>query len=193
MSSITTRRGDTGRTQLYSGEEVSKADLMPRAVGTLDEAVSVLGLARSICNDPAVHDLILDIQRASFVAGAEMATHPDKIGRLKQRVDEAFMQGWELRRDALEAKTEMPRDFVIPGGTPVAAHLDHARTVFRRCEREAVALWESGFLKNPLVLRWLNRMSDLLWLLARNVEGNSVLPVRSVALNADPTPTVPED
>ncbi len=184
MSSITTRRGDNGQTQLYSGETVSKSDLMPCAVGTLDEAVSVLGLARSLASgQPTLHDLLLDIQRACFVAGAEMATHPDKTARLRDRVDEAFLARWDARRDDLEARTELPRDFVIPGGHPLAAHLDHARTVFRRCEREAVALAESGFLRNPLVLRWLNRMSDLLWLLARNIEGPSSLPVRSVALS----------
>lgn len=176
--SITTRRGDAGRTQLYSGQDVSKSDLPPKAVGALDEAVSVLGIARSLATDPDLHDRILELQRACFVVGAELATHPDSVSRLKERVDEEFLSTLDAERDRLEAIVPMPGGFVVPGGTPLAAHLDHARTIFRRCERVSVAMWEAGFLTNPLVLKWLNRASDLLWLFARQVEGDAVVPSR---------------
>lgn len=172
--SITTKNGDLGRTRLYSGQDVSKADGPPHAVGALDEAVSVLGIARSLCPEEEIANRILSIQQATFVVGAELATHPDHLNRLKQRVDEAFLRELETSRDAVEAVTPMPKDFVVPGGNTLGAHLDHARTVFRRCEREAVRLRESGFLTNALVLRWLNRVSDLLWLMARQVEGEHV-------------------
>jgi len=174
--SITTRRGDQGRTQLYSGQDVSKADLPPCAVGALDEAVSVVGIARSLAEREDLRALLLSIQQAAFVVGAELATHPENRDRLAQTVDQAFMEEWDRCRDRLEAEIEMPKDFVVPGGTPVAAHLDHARTVFRRCEREAVRLRDADFLRNPNVLRWLNRMSDLLWLLARREEGAARTP-----------------
>lgn len=176
--SITTRTGDSGFTRLYSGERVSKSDLQPAAVGALDEAVSVLGIARSLTGDRELHDRILGLQRDAFRVGAELATHPDALDRLKERVDEAFLAGLDRERDALEARVPMPKDFVIPGGTPLAAHLDHARTIFRRSERIAVAMREADMLPNPLVIQWLNRVSDLLWLFAREVEGARVIARR---------------
>jgi cob(I)alamin adenosyltransferase len=175
--SITTRRGDAGRTQLYSGEDISKSDLPPRAVGALDEAVSVLGIARSLATgDEGLHRRILNLQRACFVVGAELATHPDRTHLLKERVDAEFLAYLEADRDRLESEIVMPDGFIIPGGTPLAAHLDHARTIFRRCEGTAVEMWETHFLQNALVLKWLNRASDYVWLLARRVEGGAVTP-----------------
>ena len=176
--SITTRRGDEGKTQLYSGQVISKSDLPPQAVGALDEAVSVLGIARSLTDDSDLHDRILELQRACFVVGSELATHPDSIHRLKERVDEEFLRTLDAERDRLESVVPMPDGFVIPGGTPLAAHLDHARTIFRRCERVAVEMYEKGLTQNLLVLKWLNRASDLLWLFARQVEGGLVTPRR---------------
>jgi cob(I)alamin adenosyltransferase len=178
--SITTRNGDKGRTRLFSGQEISKSDLAPRAYGALDEAVSVLGIARALTDSEGLKEQILYIQHASFEVGAELATHPDSLANKKKRVDEAFVAVLDKMRDELEASTPMPKDFVLPGGTVVAAHLDHARTVFRRCEQEATALWDAEFLQNPLVLVWLNRVSDHLWLLARQMEGDAVIPRKSI-------------
>ena len=178
--SITTRNGDKGRTRLFSGQEISKADLAPRAYGALDEAVSVLGIVRSLTDSEALKEQILFIQNAAFEVGAELATHPKDHARKKKRVDEAFVAELDKMRDDLEAITSIPKDFVIPGGNPVAAHLDHARCVFRRCEQESTALWNAEFLQNPLVLTWLNRVSDHLWLLARQMEGDAVIPRKSI-------------
>lgn len=181
--SITTRNGDKGRTRLFSGQEISKSDLAPRAYGALDEAVSVLGIARSLTDSEGLKEQILYIQHASFEVGAELATHPDNQKKMRKRVDEAFVAELDNLRDELEATTPIPRDFVLPGGNVVAAHLDHARTVFRRCEQEATALWNAEFLKNPHVLVWLNRISDHLWLLARQMEGDAVIPRKSLQRN----------
>lgn len=170
--SITTKTGDLGRTRLYSGEEISKADGPPRAVGALDEAVSLLGIARSLCPDPDLHECLLSLQQDCFVVGSELATHPDHRERLTAVVDETFLAKLDALRDQVEAEVVMPKDFVVPGGNTLGAHLDLARTVFRRCEREAVRLHEADFLANPRVLQWLNRVSDLLWLWARKVEGD---------------------
>ncbi|MGA0332473.1 MAG: cob(I)yrinic acid a,c-diamide adenosyltransferase [Kiritimatiellia bacterium] len=182
--SITTRNGDLGRTRLFSGQEISKSDLAPRAYGALDEAVSVLGIARSLSTSEALNEQILFLQHAAFEVGAELATHPDQQKNRRRRVDEAFLDKLDRIRDELEAVTPIPKDFVIPGGNPVAAHLDHARTVFRRCEQEATALWDAEFLQNPLVLTWLNRVSDHLWLLARQMEGDAVIPRKSLQVKA---------
>lgn len=181
--SITTRNGDKGTTRLFSGEEISKSDLAPRAYGALDEAVSVLGIARSLTDSEALQEQILYLQSASFEVGAELATHPDTQKQMPKRVDEAFVAELDKRRDELEAVTPIPKDFVLPGGTVVAAHLDHARTVFRRCEQESTALWDKNFLQNPNVLVWLNRVSDYLWLLARKMEGDAVIPRKSIQRN----------
>jgi len=181
--SITTRNGDKGRTRLFSGQEISKSDLAPRAYGALDEAISVLGIARALTDSEGLKEQILYIQHASFEVGAELATHPDNQAKMRKRVDEAFVAVLDKMRDELEATTPMPKDFVLPGGTVVAAHLDHARTVFRRCEQEATALWDAEFLRNPQVLIWLNRVSDHLWLLARQMEGDAVIPRKSIKRN----------
>lgn len=176
--SITTRNGDKGTTRLFSGEEVSKSHLAPRAYGALDEAMSILGIARSLADSKELNDVLLYLQNTCFEVGADLATHPDSIKEF--RVTDVLMEKLDAVRDDLEEVTPMPKDFVIPGGTVLGAHLDHARTVFRRCEQESVALAEAGGLKNPLVLIWLNRVSDLLWLLARTVEGEQTLPRRVV-------------
>ena len=178
--SITTRTGDAGKTRLFSGEEVSKADLAPRAYGALDEAVSILGIARSLTDSEGLQEQLLWLQNTCFMVGADLATHPDsnKRGRLTQEdLDEM-----DRFRDELEKVTPLPKDFVIPGGNPVAAHLDHARTVFRRCEQESVALMEADFLRNPLVIVWLNRVSDALWLMARQMEGDALIPRRKIVV-----------
>jgi cob(I)alamin adenosyltransferase len=178
--SITTRTGDQGRTKLFSGQEVSKSDPAPRAYGALDEAVSVLGIARSLTDSDALRDQILWLQTTCFEVGADLATHPDSTKR--HRVTPEVLKELDTFRDELESNTPLPKDFVIPGGNPVAAHLDHARTVFRRCEQEAVGLLDSGFLRNELTVQWLNRVSDTLWLMARQMEGDAVIPRRKITV-----------
>jgi len=176
--SITTRTGDQGRTRLFSGQEVSKADPAPRAYGALDEAISILGVARSVTDSEALARDLLWIQNTCFEVGAELATHPDSGKR--QRVTPELMAELDAYRDALEARVTLPGEFVLPGGDPVAAHLDHARAVVRRCEQEAVGLLDSGFLRSPRVVTWLNRLSDTLWLMAREQEGGAVVGRRSL-------------
>lgn len=178
--SITTRNGDAGKTRLFSGQEVSKSDAAPRAYGALDEAVSILGIARSLTDSAALKEQLLWLQTTCFEVGADLATHPDS--KKRHRVTQQIVDELDRFRDELEAVTPMPKDFVLPGGTPVAAHLDHARAVFRRCEQESVGLMDSGFLRNPLTVVWLNRVSDTLWLMARQMEGDAVIPRRKVVV-----------
>lgn len=170
--SITTGHGDAGETGLLYGGRVRKDDLHIEAFGALDEAVSALGLARALLGDAALRTRIEDLQRQLFTVGAELATlsgQRDKLERHFPTVTAALVEGMEAEIHALEERFPVT-SFIIPGGTPAAAALDVARTVVRRTERAAVALHAAGGLDNVEVLRYLNRCSDLVFMLARQAE-----------------------
>lgn len=175
--SITTRFGDQGDTRLFSGEVVAKDSARPSAYGDLDELVSLLGVARNFCVHKATAEAILQLQRELFIVGSEIATMPAHYGRLPRRVDQALMAELDRRRDALEARTTLPTGFVVPANGQSASFLDLARAVSRRVERRAVSLHAAGDLPNVLILNWLNRLSDYLYLLARSEEA-SFIPVK---------------
>lgn len=174
-NSITTKNGDAGHTALYSGEQVSKASARTEACGDIDELSSVLGIARVTSQNPVLVQDIHTLQLALFTVGAELATTAEFLSVLSRRIDEQAVKDLEAKMAELEASIQMPGGFIVPGGSPAAAHLDHARTVARRCERRAVQLRDQGEIDNPPVLVWLNRLSDYLWLLARREEGDEVL------------------
>lgn len=171
--SISTRTGDGGTTRLFSGEEVPKHAARIEALGAVDEAVSALGLARAFALHPSTRDAVREVQTRMFVVGAELATEPAALGRLPRRVDEAMLRDLDRRRDELEARVDHPGGFIVPGATAGGAHLDHARSIVRRLERQVARLLSDGTLHNRTVLVWLNRLSDYLWLLARAEEGRS--------------------
>jgi cob(I)alamin adenosyltransferase len=176
--SIVTRHGDGGETSLLYGGRVPKDDLHTEAYGALDEAISALGLARALCSDAARAQRILDLQRDLFTAGAELATAAADRAKLEKHfatVDDAMVEALDTEVAALEARVTLPKGFVIPGGNAVAAALDLARTFVRRAERRAVSLQRAGQLANGAVLRYLNRCSDLLFMLARDAEGDSLV------------------
>ncbi len=178
---IYTRKGDTGTTGLlFGGERVSKADLRTDAYGTTDEAVSALGLARAGIGaetdriEARLAELILRLQRELFVVGAELATQPDRRERLTDgttRVTDAMITDLEQEIDALEELVDQPREFVLPGESMTGAALAVARTTVRRAERRSVALAEAGGLPDSHVLPYLNRLADLLFVMARVADG----------------------
>ena len=174
-NSITTKIGDQGTTQLLSGEFVSKNSPQTNAYGDLDEVVSILGVARALTQDATTAERIVSLQRWLFVVGAELATRPEHVDLLSQRVNHELLAELERDREILEAALTMPTGFVLPGGSPAAAHLDLARAVARRCERKAVGLLDEGLLENQALVVWLNRLSDYLWLMARAEEGAATL------------------
>jgi cob(I)alamin adenosyltransferase len=184
---IYTRKGDTGTTGLlYGGDRVSKADLRTDAYGTTDEAVSALGLARAAIGAPTdrvesrLSELALRLQRELFVVGAELATHPERRERLTAGttlVTDAMVTALEAEIDALEADHPMPVEFVLPGESLAGAASDLARTTVRRAERRAVALAEAGGLPESRVVPYLNRLADLLFVMARAADGG-FRPVR---------------
>jgi cob(I)alamin adenosyltransferase len=193
---IYTRKGDTGTTGLlFGGDRISKADLRTDAYGTTDEAVSALGMARAAtrAGDPAgdrLAELMLRLQRELFVVGAELATHVDRRDRLTDgvsRVTPEMVTALEREIDELEALVEQPKEFVLPGETMSGAALDLARTTIRRAERRAVALAAQGGLPESQVVPYLNRLADLLFVMARVADGGfrAVNQERSTGRRAD--------
>jgi cob(I)alamin adenosyltransferase len=185
-SAVATGKGDDGTTGLlFGGTRVRKDDPRTDAYGTVDEAVAALGLARaelvSIGRDESgsvdFHDLadrILAIQRELFVVGAELATNPDARDRQQDgstRVSRAMVDAMGVSLAAAEARIELPKEFVVPGETRVSAALELARTVTRRAERRVVTLAaDDAVIAAGNILPYLNRLADLLWVMAREAE-----------------------
>ena len=201
-SAVATTRGDDGTTGLlFGGARIRKDDARAEAYGTIDEAVAALGVARAnlgvkrrIGTLPAgiggLAPLILRFQRELFVVGAELATNPEAWDRLEDgrtRVSAAMVADVERDLVELEKHIEMPREFVVPGETPTSAALELARTILRRAERRAVALQRGGLVPGPHLIPYLNRLADLVWVLARaaeRAESRSATPARKpVAAN----------
>jgi cob(I)alamin adenosyltransferase len=173
--SIATRTGDNGDTGLLYGGRVRKTDARVEAYGVGDEAVSALGLARALAQDGWVKERIYHIQRDMFTVNSELATEGESRHLLEKnfavvtpemtaRLDELLVE--------LESKVKLPPSFIIPGGSPASGAIDLARTIVRRTERAAVALLDSGELPNAEVVRYLNRLSDCLFMLARYEDRN---------------------
>ena len=183
-SAVATGKGDDGTTGLLYGGRIAKDDLRVEAYGTIDEAVAALGVVRVELGSRALSgdlpdrltqlpDLILRLQRELFVAGAELASNPDAWDRLEDRVtrvSEQMLIGIEETLAREEAAIEMPREFVVPGETRISTALEQARTVLRRAERRVVTLDRAGQVPGRWLVPWLNRMADLLWVLARKAE-----------------------
>lgn len=176
MPRIYTKAGDDGTTGLLYGGRISKADPATEAYGTTDEAVAVLGLARALNEDVALAERLLSLQRQLFVVGADLATNPEERGKLQPGVSlvtDGDVDGLETWIDELVTAHPLPNAFIVPGANPVSACLDVARSVVRRAERRVVELREGGAEVNDAVVRYLNRLSDLLFVLARVAAGET--------------------
>lgn len=169
---IYTRKGDDGSTGLWYGGRVPKSGGRPEAYGAVDEAASALGLCRVAADrtDPELAADILRIQNELFIAGAELATAPEAAGRLEPGVSKVtgdMVDQLESDIDRYMERVDLPPKFVIPGGTELSARLDVARTAVRRAERRVVDLKAAGDLPDDTALRYLNRLSDALFAMAR--------------------------
>jgi cob(I)alamin adenosyltransferase len=195
-SAVATGKGDDGTTGLLFGgpRRIAKDDPRTEAYGTIDEAVAALGLARAELDQSAegtvareLADLILRLQRELFVVGAELATEPPDRDRLEDgisRVSEAMLDELEATLSGIEARVTMPREFVVPGETRASAALELARAILRRAERRAVALNRDGSPGGKWLLPYVNRLADLVWVLARLAE-------QSESKNAPPSRAPP--
>jgi len=195
-SAVATGKGDDGTTGLLFGgpKRISKDDPLTDAYGTVDEAVAALGVARAELTrsaadgrdgrgaaDAEMSALLLRLQRELFVVGAELATAPGQRSRLQDgvsRVSEPMLDGLEATLAELESRMTMPREFVVPGQTPFSAALELARTIVRRAERRVVGLAHDGRVESAWLVSYLNRLADVLWVLARvaEQEANTAAP-----------------
>jgi cob(I)alamin adenosyltransferase len=175
--------GDDGTTGLLGGGRAAKNDVRIEAYGTVDEASSALGLARSLTSDARVKEICEELQRDLYKLGAELATNPATSPAARfGEMTEADVERLEELMATLESEVPMPAEFVLPGGTPGSGALDLARTVIRRAERRVVALADAGGGGHNAARRWLNRLSLLVFVLARYEEaraGIAVKPARS--------------
>jgi cob(I)alamin adenosyltransferase len=183
---IYTRKGDDGTTGLLYGGRVAKDAPAPTAYGEVDEAQAAIGVARALvrttpdASPGELGEILLGVERDLWVLMAELATDPSHHAKLtdgQSRVTDAMVAALEALIDEVSDSFEPPTEFVVPGQTLVGAQLDVARTVVRRAERATVAATTA--VPESLCLAYLNRLSDLLWTLARWQEGTS-LAARSV-------------
>lgn len=164
---IYTKTGDLGETSLLGGMRVPKDHLRVSAYGDVDETNAALGAVRALAEEP-LERLLLAIQKDLFAIGAQLAdpTHEAAAKRTKAAVTAAHVRRLEKAIDAREAKLPPLRSFVLPGGTPAASLLHQARTVCRRAERSVVTLAREADV-DPRIIVYLNRLSDLLFVIAR--------------------------
>jgi cob(I)alamin adenosyltransferase len=163
-----TKTGDEGLTGLYGGERVRKDSLRVRAYGSVDEANAALGVALTHLADPQLSEILTRLQHALFDVGADLATPTSRYRQNIAPITSADVAELEALIDRLDAELPPLTQFILPGGHPAAAALQLARTVVRRAEREVVALMTEEEI-NPQVVVYLNRLSDLLFVLARVV------------------------
>ena len=173
--SIATKTGDAGQTSLMYGRRVAKSDARVDAYGCVDELNAALGLVRVTANDPFIADHVLAIQKELITVMGELATAPEDLPRYTKDgyglTTAAMVDDLTAVVDDLEKnKLVNFKGWAIPGSTMVSAALDIARTTCRRAERRVADLGASGSQVNPEILRYLNRLSDLCWLLGRYVE-----------------------
>jgi cob(I)alamin adenosyltransferase len=158
---IYTKKGDKGETSLYVGKRVLKDSLVINAIGAIDELNSYFGVVISVSEDPQPKKILKDIQKdlltiGSILSGSDLRFFKNRTTKLEKMIDE------------LEGKLPPLKHFIIPGGTRVAAHLQYARSLVRRAERAVVALSKEEKVK-PQIFTYLNRLSDLVFMLAREV------------------------
>ncbi|OGY26928.1 MAG: ATP:cob(I)alamin adenosyltransferase [Candidatus Woykebacteria bacterium RBG_19FT_COMBO_43_10] len=171
---IYTRRGDTGETSLIFGTKVSKDHPRIKAAGSIDELNATLGTATSFIKEPRIVKILESIQNELFNIGAEIASQQKLMKNTKgfYQLDRLKIDDLELKIDQYDSKLPPLRTFILPSGTNAAALLHLARTVCRRAEREIVTLSKNGQV-NPNILAYLNRLSDLLFVLARYINRRS--------------------
>jgi cob(I)alamin adenosyltransferase len=181
MPRIYTGTGDDGTTGRLYGGRIPKSHPATEAYGAVDETVAVLGVARALSDNPRLLGMLLQVQRDLFVLGADLATNPEERAKLTAGVSlvaSDMVERLEGLIDQLVDEHPLPQEFIVPGAGQVSAQLDVARATCRRAERRAIALRESGTEVNEEATRYLNRLSDLLFVLARWQAGGPEEPSR---------------
>ena len=172
---IYTKTGDTGKTGLFKGTRVPKHDLRVEAYGNVDECNATLGVCLNYVQSPDIRQLLPVIQNDLFEVGADLATPTQQEEDKQWRIDAEMTLQLETQIDHFESNLPALMNFILPGGSTGGAHLHHARTVCRRAERSVTRLAQEQPI-NPEIIRYLNRLSDLLFVLARAENQNCNSP-----------------
>lgn len=165
---IYTKTGDAGKTSLIGGTKVLKSDPRIESYGTVDELNSHIGLVSDFCKDDHIKDILKEIQDRLFTIGSELACDPDKIVKMSiPDLHESDVELLEKEMDKMDKELPVMKNFILPGGSPAISFMHVARCVCRRAERCCVNLKENGGEVNPLIIKYINRLSDYLFMLAR--------------------------
>jgi len=166
------KKGDGGETSLLGGQRVPKFDPRPDTYGVLDEASSALGVARAMARDQRIKDIILSVQKDLLTMGAELSSLSEDIPKLSIRIGAGDVQRIEDLIDDLQKNVKLKNEFIYPGETVLSAQIDVGRTIIRRAERNAARLKNDGLVNNTNIHQYLNRLADMLFVLARYDEQN---------------------
>lgn len=180
MARVYTKTGDDGTTGQLFGGRIPKGSELVEALGDIDEAVSTLGLARADCADKRIAEILLRVQKDLFIVGADLSVNPQHRDRLKPGISLAeaeMVTDLEALIDELVEEQPLKPVFLVPGTTPLEAKIDLARTVVRRAERHTLRAKEAGFMVSEHAQRYLNRLSDLVFVLARRAVDGLEEPV----------------
>jgi len=161
------KKGDRGFTSLLGGQRVPKSGPRPETYGTIDEAASALGMAKASASKEKTRGIITRLQKDLLILGAELATLPEDREKSSNRITAEYVDSLERLIAEIQDEVEIRREFILPGETLSGAALDLARAIVRRAERKAVRLFQEKTIDNGEVLRFLNRLADLLFVLAR--------------------------
>jgi cob(I)alamin adenosyltransferase len=164
MTKFYTRRGDDGFTGMLGKGRIPKYHPKTEAVGVIDEATAAIGAARAICTNPDTGALLIDVQRDLYHIMAEIAAAPENTERFRV-IDQERIDWLEAQVDRLSESVGMPAEFILPGDSPAGSHLALARTVVRRAERRVAELYHTEQIANQELLRYLNRLSSLCFVL----------------------------
>jgi cob(I)alamin adenosyltransferase len=159
--------GDDGTTGLFGHERVPKDDPRPESYGAIDEATSALGVAKCSDVEERTRQLLEEVQQDLYYVMGEIATTDENLGKLPALIGQAHVDKLDAYCSEIEDAISIPNQFVLPGGCMASAQLDVGRAVVRRSERVCVRLIREGVSRNGAILRYLNRLSTLLYLLAR--------------------------
>ena len=173
LAKVTTGTGDDGYTGLLGDERPAKYHPRIQALGDVDEATSLLGVARSLVGSESIANPIRDLQSGLYLLMADIAVAPGAADRFEPRVTEELVRRVEESIEQMKLQVDIGNRFVVPGDSTAGAAVDLARAVIRRAERSVVRLAHGGELHNPHVTTYLNRASDLAFVLARYVDESS--------------------
>ncbi len=174
---IYTKTGDTGKTSLIGGTKVLKSDPRIEAYGTVDELNSHIGLVSDYCNEETAKIILKEIQDRLFTIGSELACDPKKDTKLSiPDLHESDVELLEKEMDRMDAELPVMKNFILPGGLPAVSFMHIARCVCRRTERCCVNLMENSGEVNPLIIKYINRLGDYLFILARYTGMNNNSP-----------------